>query len=478
MTISWEEFIKDIAGKRGLSVEEEQMLLARFPSADERVSERRVAGQFPCSEGTVKKTMGDIYSKFAGVCTDLVNREGAGKNLILHNFLRQEYRSGGGSLIWRKPGEIGYSEEFKALIIEKIKQFCGREFVFAEFDRFMEKYDKGYFTVIGDAGMGKTALSAKLVSERHYLHHFNILNENRNTSDFFLRTMRQQLIRQYELVDAETDNLPTLLEKARQKLPTGQSLILVVDALDEVNQEPGGNLLNLPMNLPEGVYFFLTRRPYTIQNKRLTVSPEVPCSELDLREEKYMQFSEKDIKAYIRLVLQDQEFAERLQGWIAERNTTTDEFVKQIAAKSENNFMYLRYLLPAIAEGQYNDLQLAELPQGLDGYYQTHWQRMGMESEPQKFMVIILFILTEVGTPIPCDMIAKIAKQDEVEVENVLERWIEYLRIQHKDGECCYSIYHASFLRFLENQRELKHSRELFREVNQRIDDYLEEEME
>ena len=478
MTISWEDFIKDIAGKCGLSTEEEETLLARMPSADKRSDEDTVAAQLNISIGTVKKRMSNVYTQFAALCEDLANCKGAGKDRILQKFLKQQYYNGDGSLVRRKPGEVMYSDEFKALIAEKIERFCGRDFVFAAFDQFMQDKSKGYFTVIGDAGMGKTALSAKLVSERHYLHHFNILNENRNTPDFFLRTMRQQLIRQYELADAATDNLPTLLEKARQKLPAGEPLILVIDALDEVNQEPGGNLLNLPMNLPEGVYFFLTRRPYTVQSKRLTISPEVPYLELDLREEKYMQFSEVDIKAYIRLMLQDPDFREQLQGWIAERKTTTDEFVEQIAAKSENNFMYLRYLLPAIAEGQYNDLQLAQLPKGLDGYYQTHWQRMGMEAKPQEFIVIILYILKEVKTHIPSHAVAEIADRDEVEVEEVLESWIEYLRTEYQDEEYCYSIYHASFLKFLEKQRELKESRKLFQEVNQRIAEYLERQMD
>ena len=53
------------------------------------------------------------------------------------------------------------------------------------------------------------------------------------------------------------------------KLSENQKLIIVVDALDEVEQEGSINLLDFPKNLPDGVYLLLTRRPYNLENKRL-----------------------------------------------------------------------------------------------------------------------------------------------------------------------------------------------------------------
>ena len=85
--------------------------------------------------------------------------------------------------------------------------------------------------------------------------------------------------------------------------------------------------------------------------------------------------------------------------------------------------MYLRYVLPAIAKGDYNDLSLKQLPDGLQEYYQNHWVRMGLEAKPGQLMEIVLYILLEIGTPIDCEMIAGIAKEDECDVEAVLEEW-------------------------------------------------------
>jgi hypothetical protein len=368
--------------------------------------------------------------------------------------------------------------EFESLIAEKIKTFCGRRFVFDNFQQFITANPHGYFTIIGDAGMGKSSIVAKYVSEHKYPCYFNILVEGRNRPELFLKSIRQQLIDRYELQNSADADLPTLLAKVAGKLPAGERLVIAVDALDEVAQEPGENLLHLPTTLPDHVYFLLTRRPYHLGKKRLSVSPGVPVKELDLRDDQYVNFNQDDITEYIIFVLNaDSDYKDGLRKWIKERGIIDANFVEELANKSENNFMYLRYVLPAIAKGDYNDLSLRQLPDGLQEYYQNHWVRMGLEAKPGQLMEIVLYILLEIGTPIDCEMIAGIAKEDECDVKAVLDEWVEYLKKQKVDGEICYGIYHASFLDFLKAKREMDSKRKLFREVNQRITEYLEKRM-
>ena len=370
-----------------------------------------------------------------------------------------------------------YSAEFKSLIKEKIRSFCGRKFVFEAFKQFCNKNRSGYFTVVGDAGMGKSTIAAKYVWDNKSPCYFNIRSDGRNRAELFLESIRKQLIKRYELHNAEKANLADLLEQVSKKLTDSERLVIVVDALDEVEQEAGGNLLDLPPSLPENVYFLLTRRPYTIDKKRLS-APDVPVEELDLRENQYVNLSREDIKEYIRFFLNDNEdYKKALRQWIQDRKIDENDFVEQVATKSENNFMYLRYILPGIAKGDYNDLSLKQLPDGLKDYYQVHWVRMGMDEKPQEEKVFILFILVEIDTPITCEMIADIAEQEEYDVQSVLEEWVEYLKKQDIKGEICYSIYHASFLDFLKPKGVLGSKRKLFQEVNQRIADYLNREM-
>jgi lambda repressor-like predicted transcriptional regulator len=371
--------------------------------------------------------------------------------------------------------EISVPPEFDSLIAEKIRTFCGRRFVFDTFQQFITENPHGYFTIVGDAGMGKSSIVAKYVWEHKSPCYFNILVERRNRPELFLKSIRRQLIDRYELPNSEDADLPTLLANVAGKLTAGERLVIAVDALDEVEQEAGENLLHLPTTLPNNVYFLLTRRPYNLGQKRLSVSPGVPVKELDLRDSEYVNFNQDDIKEYIWYVINtDSEYQDKLKKWI-ETRSIADTFVDQLANKSENNFMYLRYVLPAIAKGYYKDLDLKQLPDGLQEYYQSHWVRMKMDDKPGQLMEIALYILLEIGTPIPCEMIAGIAEVDEFDVKKVLEdEWVEYLKKQNLDGEICYTIYHASFLDFLKTKREMDSKRKRFKEVNQRIAEYLE----
>ncbi|WP_174783352.1 MULTISPECIES: NACHT domain protein [unclassified Dolichospermum] len=372
-----------------------------------------------------------------------------------------------------------YPPEFQSLITEKIESFCGRKFVFAAFEKFINTNKKGYFTVIGDAGVGKSTITAKYVFDHKTICYFNNLQENRNSPELFLESIRQQLINRYQLTNVDKDDLSTLLGKVTEKITTNEKLIIVVDALDEVKQEPGGeNILYLPKTLPDNVYFFLTRRRYEPTKERL-YAEGLKKESLDLTDSQYDKENQHDIQEYIRFRLKnDPEHQDGLQTWIKTKNITDNAFVNELATKSENNFMYLRYVLPAIAEGKYDDLNLTQLPQGLQNYYQTHWERMKMNDSSEKMRVMILFILVEIGTPISGEMLFEIVNEDECNVQNILNEWIEYLKPQTIDEDICYSIYHASFLDFLKAKKEFKPTRRLFEEVNQRIADYLKQDDE
>ncbi|MBE8971017.1 NACHT domain-containing protein [Nostocales cyanobacterium LEGE 12452] len=473
--MDWQVFLRRETAKHGLSLEQQETLLAALPDENTKISQVKLVNELNISEAAVKNRLGNIYDKFCGSCPALRDQEGAGKLELLRIYLKKNYYQPDINRAISNPVTSSIiPAEFEPLIKEKIRSFCGRKFVFDAFDDFLKEYPKGYFTVIGDAGMGKSAIAAKYVYENKAICYFNVLQERNNSPELFLKSIRQQLTNRYQLENTENDELSALLIKASAKISDGERLVIVIDALDEVEQEPGAeNILYLPKTLPDKVYFLLTRRRYETNKKRLYIEG-VKHQDLDLTASKYDQLNRDDIQAYITFILNDiSDYKDGLRNWIQEKNIADETFVEQVATKSENNFMYLRYVLPGIAKGDYQDLSLKQLPDGLQEYYQVHWERMGMDAKPQEVKVFILFILVEIGTPIPCEMIAAIAKQDEYGVEEVLKEWVEYLKQQDIKGEICYSIYHASFLDFLKAQRLLDSKRKLFLEVNQRIADYL-----
>ncbi len=67
-----------------------------------------------------------------------------------------------------------YPPEFKQIITVKNRNFVGREFVFTAINSFLDQYDRGYFTIIGEPGIGKSAIIAHYVSLNPEVVYYNV----------------------------------------------------------------------------------------------------------------------------------------------------------------------------------------------------------------------------------------------------------------------------------------------------------------
>jgi hypothetical protein len=351
----------------------------------------------------------------------------------------------------QKAPPVGVRPEFQALIQEKTEGFVGRGFVFKAIQDFLTKQTKGYFIIEADPGVGKSAILAEYVRRTNCIFHFNIRSQAINRAEQFLQGICSQIITRYSLAyplnlppDATRDGkfLGKLLEEASTKLKSGDKLVIAVDALDEVDQTDhrSSNILYLPVTLPKGVYFVLTQRLITLP---LNVNP-VPYR-FDLMQ--YQAESLQDIHTYIRTRTQK---SSKLREWINGQGLSVEDFVTQLGNKSENNFMYLRYVLAEIESGRYADLTIAQLPQGLMAYYEDHWRRMGMLDDPLPMhKVAIVYFLAELREPVSRRLLAELSGEKAVTVQMVLNEWQQFLREVQVDAETRYSIYHQSFSDFL-----------------------------
>lgn len=387
-----------------------------------------------------------------------------------------------------QPEFKGELSKFQSLIDRKLKRFVGRRFVFDAIENFFSTNSNGYFTIVGEPGIGKSTILAKYITDKQCVGHFIIRTGARNKVEQFLRTVCNQLIERYNLgydslPDRATNDgefLDELIQKVSKLLPPGERLVIAVDALDEVekkNEQEVTNLCYLPRYLPDNVYFLLTRRPFLPEEERLLV--EAPKHYFNLW--KYPKESEKDVKEYIRLFLVDPEFENGLRQWIEARNLSKEEFIEQIAQKSKNNFMYLRCVLSEIAKGEnsiYRDISLKALPTDLQDYYEEHWKLKGMNAERERYKVVIICILLEVQEQISCELIADISEEDIDKVQQLLDEWIEFFNQEELEEQTCYSIYHFSYEEFLDQKLEQKKLTVTRREINTKISDYFEKEMD
>jgi serine/threonine-protein kinase len=363
-----------------------------------------------------------------------------------------------------------FFSQFQSLIQDKTEGFVGREYVFDTIQAFIQENKKGYFTIIGDPGQGKSAILAKYVQDTGCIAHFNIQLQGLNRADQFLENVCKQLVARYEL---PYDPLPSnatqdgeffgqLLDEVAQRR-NGKPVVIAIDALDEVDSLSyrDANILYLPPHLPEGVYFVMTRRrdvdvPFT------TYAPMQIISLLD-----YQIDSQRDVRLYIQNRVDD---SENLRQQIDERRETIVVFIDNIANKSENNFMYLRYVLLDIEKGFYKDLTLESFPQGLQSYYSFHWQRMGMRANPlPEAKIKIVYILGEVKQPVSRQQICEFSGENASLVQPVLNEWKQFLHNFIKDHQKRYIIYHTSFRDFLHRQDILEETGLTIPGINQLI---------
>jgi len=346
---------------------------------------------------------------------------------------------------WRDQMERSLQDAFidySSYIADKTRDFVGRRFVFQALDQFLNEEPAGYFVIRGDPGIGKSALMAQFVKERQYAHHFNIAAEGISTSKQFFLNASAQIITRYKLgqvsfpPDAGTSNnfLKKVLLEATKRSP---KVFLIVDALDEVSDSaPGMNPLQLPFSLPSSVYIIVSTRTRAkvleLQAEKFRVL-ELDCDSKDNLD---------DIEKYIDLYSQKPGMVARLQDW----GITRQEFVGELQKKSEGNFMYLRHVLPAIEAGTFTKGGVNELPRGLKGYYQRHWEQMrGENAKAFEVNQRIIACLATARRPVMLPFVAKVAKVPPAEVQWAVDKWHEFLH----ESATGFSIYHSAYRDFL-----------------------------
>jgi hypothetical protein len=360
------------------------------------------------------------------------------------------------------------------LIREKTEGFIGRDFVFDSIQAFLKTQDNGYFVIEADPGVGKTALLAEYVRRSGYPAYFNVRAQGMNRADQFLDSICHQLIDHYRWSsdvipnDAVRDGkfFAELLHRASASLKPNERLVIAIDALDEVDTSDhlSGNLLYLPTTLPKGIFFVMTQRPIA-----LGLAVNAPLQRFNLMQ--YGVESRQDITAYIQARVTQ---SAAVQAWMQLQQCSLEDLTLQLAEKSDNNFMYLRYVLREIEQGGYQDASLEGLPQGLGSYYEDHWRRMGMIAKPiPRDKLKIVYVLAELQEPVSRSLISEFAQEDPLTVQAVIDQWREFLREDVVDQQTCYSIYHASFSDFLHRKDIVQAAGDLLGQVKRQIADDL-----
>ena len=367
-------------------------------------------------------------------------------------------------------------QEFAAIIHQKSANFLGRDFVFTAINNFLNRYNRGYFTIIGLPGSGKSAIIAQYINqnnppENRQVIYYNAELEGKNHAEEFLKYICSQIIATFDqislpnLPDNATEGswfLSLLLQQISDNLQPNQKLIIAIDSLNCINshlQPPGTNIFYLPRYIPQGVYFLLSRRPFLSDNSGLLI--EAPVQSLHL--EDYPQENKRDIQNYIQSYINlspecrdvpwkvsTPNNVSTLKSWLNTHQINEAEFITNLTNRSENNFMYVSQILTAITNNFYpQPSQLAtSFPPPLETYYQQHLEKM-LGSQYEDFPLAVLKVLAQTTQPISVTDIANLLNTDEYDIEELLENWLEFLQIETIFDSTTYKFYHDNFRQWL-----------------------------
>ena len=166
-----------------------------------------------------------------------------------------------------------------------------------------------------------------------------------------------------------------------------------------------------------------------------------------------------DIRAYLETYAKRSEMQGRLSEW----KIANIDFVIELLEKSQGNFMYLRYVLPAIEAGKLGRGGAGKLPKGLEDYYRSHWAQMKEEvggnfKETHERVICVLAVMTEF---VSLDEVSDWTKIGRSNVWHIVQAWEPFLLESASNGEHLYRLYHVSFAEFLGKQVDLRNYSEL-----------------
>lgn len=381
--------------------------------------------------------------------------------------------------------------DFSDYISDRTRDFTGREWIFAEIDRWLADPDAPrYFIITGEPGIGKSTVAARLTQVRTiHAHHFcmargggtldpiafvHSLNQQlaHNLPDFGQHVVEQDRVR----IDVDIDigemrggevhgvYIEKLIAQAKSADEAFQYLVreplkawaashsseervvLLVDALDEaarLDRYPNiVDLIDTARDLSNTVKWVLTSRP----SECLDVLPGMRVVMLDDSAENMA-----DVRAYVTAVLAESAVTEALEAQKAIVPAFGDELVR----RSGGNFLYLRYVLNSLQRDAAAGRSLKsphQLPVGLDGVYREFLDRVlarRPRNEWRRLYRPVLGMLTVAFEALDFEQLTAPSGVSPERINDVVGELAQFLDVAPAGEATRYRIYHTSFIDFL-----------------------------
>jgi WD40 repeat protein len=320
--------------------------------------------------------------------------------------------------------------DFGVDVSRMTKDFTGREWLFSEFDSWLDHAVSRVFLVSGDPGIGKSAIMARLASKHPQVMAFHFCISSLADSinpEIFVKSIASQLatqINEYHeaIQQINLDQLThldagtlfrRLIADPLKSIDLQEKVIILVDALDEAWSPDCNNIVRLLYerieDLPEQVKLMVSSRKipdiFDLLSKYKPYEIDPACLG-----------NIEDISRYLDARFADLEVAKQIPDGIA----ALPELKNLIIHKSEGNFLYVKQLIYGMQTGQIDISNPASFPNGLIGIYITFFDRIFSGNENYNDYRPLLEVITCLKQPFTARELAPYLQRSEFDIKGKL----------------------------------------------------------
>ncbi len=352
--------------------------------------------------------------------------------------------------------------DFGAEIARFTHDFTGREWVQREIDRWLARDGRRAMVIVGEPGVGKSAIAAWLSQTRPDVIgiHF-CTQQNSRTRDPYefvaslVSHLHASLAGFAEAVEARHPEVrrpdgkaafrELIIEPARSLPSPAHPCLIVVDSLDESFVQPNESVLDVLVNmvkdLPTWLRVIATTRPVqpVLHRIRALKVFELLADHPDNR---------PDLRRYITARLETPTLC-RLVGAEAVAITA------RLEGLSEGNFLYGRLALDAMEEGSLGLADLGHLSVGLGDFYTGAFTREFPDTQAYyREIAPLVSALAVAHGPMPFGLLCRAAGESPTIVNLRLNRLRCWLKVQGQNEGATYMLFHKSLQDWLCNRDE------------------------
>ncbi|MEI8371826.1 MAG: ATP-binding protein [Planctomycetota bacterium] len=341
---------------------------------------------------------------------------------------------------WSQVSAAGFRERIEELT----ELFKGRREELNRLKTFLNA-PRGFLTVWGGPGVGKSALLAQSVRELGWQHndeaerqpivleYFIRRGQRTDDGNYFLTNLNRRIeeniptgIPQGQGTAEQWECFDRRLTEVSQQL-AGRKMLLVIDGLDEACGSGGELLRFLPRAVPPGILVIYASRPL----------PEVRClcDELD-REHRAEMTLEGLSPADTRAIL---------YGYVS-KYSLEDAYVSAVAQRSCGNPLFLKMLCEALASGDVPLNSLDRLPNSMESLYEGLLRRL--RDADRAFDLLML--LTAAMDYLSAETVATMTGWSVPQAESALDAVMEILLENPLTPDVLdYQLFHESLRDYL-----------------------------